>query len=190
MSHPTASPFSNPAGGAAEAAGGYTAALLDLLGDRDPLAVQAELVPALRRLSAGLSDGELRRPERPGKWSVMEVVEHLADQELVNGYRIRSVVAEDEPELRGYDQDRWAARLRYGAADLETVMSELAALRGRNLRLLRALPPAELERAGLHSERGPETVRRIMLLTAGHDLLHRRQIERIRSAIGRPVGGA
>ncbi len=184
---PTISPFSNPAGGAAEAAGVYTAALLELLGGRDPLAVQAELVGALRWLTADLDDAELRRPERPGKWSVLDVLEHLTDQELMNAYRLRSVIAEDEPPLRGYDQDRWAERLRYGAADAGTVLAELAALRGRNLRLLRALTPPELERVGQHSERGPESARRIMMLTAGHDLMHRRQIERIRAAVGRPV---
>ena len=179
--------FTNPAGGARAAAGEYVAALLELLGDRDPLTVQAELPDAVRELTAGLSGEELGRLEEPGKWSILQVVEHLADQELVNGFRLRSIVAEDEPPLRGYDQDLWASRLRYGSAGLEPVLDELRALRARNLRLYRSLSGAELDRVGLHDERGPESARRLRALTAAHDLLHRRQIARIRASFGKPA---
>jgi hypothetical protein len=179
--------FTNPAGGARAAAGEYIAALLEFLGDRDPLTVQAELSDAVRELTAGLSGEELGRPEAPGKWSILQVVEHLADQELVNGFRLRSIVAEDEPPLRGYDQDLWATRLRYGSAGVGPVLDELRSLRARNLRLYRSLSEAELDRVGLHDERGPESARRLRALTAAHDLLHRRQIARIRASLGKPA---
>jgi hypothetical protein len=177
--------FSNRAGRSPEQAVAYARAVLALLGDRDPLAVLDGLMPALRGLVADLSEADLRRPEAPGKWSIAQVVDHLADEELVDAYRYRSVVAEDEPPLRGWDQDRWMARLRTGAADLDTMLAELAALRGRNLRLLRTLTPAELQRVGRHVERGPESVALIMRLHAGHDLVHRRQIARIRASFGK-----
>ena len=178
--------FTNPAGAARESAAAYITALMELLGDRDPMTVQSELVDAIRELTTGLSEEELARPEARGKWSILHVVEHLADQELVNGYRLRSIVAEEEPPLRGYDQDLWAAKLRYGAAGLEPVLAELRALRERNLRLYRSLSEAELDRVGLHSERGPESARRLRSLTAAHDLLHLRQIARILQSIGPP----
>ena len=167
----------------------YVSRLTDTLGDRDPLAVMAELPSALRTLTAGLPDEMMRRPEGTGKWSVIQVLEHLADHEIINGFRLRSTIAEDAPALRGYDQTRWVARLHYGEADAETVLRELETARGRTLRLLRALDPSELERVGMHAERGPESVRLNMALTAGHDLVHRRQIARIRAAIGMPVDG-
>jgi len=179
--------FTNPAGAARAGAEAYVAALLELLGDRDPIAVQAELLDAVRELTGGLTEDDLSRPEAPGKWSILQVAEHLADQELVNSFRLRSIIAEVEPPLRGYDQDLWAAKLRYGAAGLEPVLDELRALRNRNLRLYRSLSEAELDRVGLHEERGPESARRLRALTAGHDLLHRRQIARIRASFGRPV---
>jgi len=182
--------FSNPSGRARDAAAAYTSALLALVGDRDPLAILAELPAALPRLVAGLSDADLRRPEAPGKWSVLQVVDHLADQETVNAFRYRMIVAEDEPPIQGYDQDRWAARLRYGAADPATLVAELAAQRGRTLRLLRSLAPDELRRVGRHQERGPESVEYIMRLNAGHDFVHRRQIARIRAGFGKPVAEA
>ena len=167
----------------------YVSRLTDALADRDPLSVMAELPSALRTLTAGLSEDMMRRPEGPGKWSVIQVLEHLADHEIINAFRLRSTIAEDAPALRGYDQTKWVGRLHYGEADAETVLRELEAARGRTLRLLRALGPAELERVGMHEERGPESIRLNMALTAGHDFVHRRQIARIRAAIGMAVDG-
>jgi len=178
------SQFSNPAGRATDAATKYTQALTDLLSGREPLAVMRELPAALRTAIDGLSAADLARPEAPGKWSILHVLDHLTDQETVNSFRWRSVIAEDEPPLRGYDQDRWAAHLRYGVTPATILLGEMEVLRRRNLRLLESLDGAEFERVGLHSERGPESVRRICLLTAGHDLVHRRQIARIRAVLG------
>ena len=107
------SEFSNPTQRSKEAAVAYTSALERLLDGRDPLAVQRELVTSVRALLTGLIQAELQRPEAPGKWSILHVLDHLTDQEIVNAFRLRSVVAEDEPPLRGYDQDRWAKTLDY-----------------------------------------------------------------------------
>ena len=172
--------FSNPVGTAGADAAAYIAALLQLLGDQNPIAVQGELLGEVRRLVGGLSREELLRPEAPGKWSILEVLSHLVDQELVNSYRLRAIVAEDEPVIQGYDQDRRAARLRYRETEIEDLLRELEALRGRNLRLYRQLSEGELDRVGIHTERGRESGRRLRALTAAHDLVHRRQIERIR----------
>lgn len=183
------SEFTNPAGRAPEAAARYVSALLDLLGDRNPIAVQRELPLRVRILTEDLSGTELREPEAPGKWSVIQVVEHLIDQETVNAFRLRSVIAEDRPPLRGYDQDRWGERLRYGNTKLLELFEELYMLRRRNLRLYESLTDEELDRIGLHTERGEESARRLCALTAGHDLVHRRQIARIRKALGKPEKG-
>lgn len=176
--------FSNPAGTTGPGAVAYTTALLQLLGDRDPIEVLRGLVTALRAATDGLSAEDARRPEGPGKWSVVEVVQHLADSELVYGYRLRAIVAEDEPALAGYDQDAWAQRLGYTDESLEDALDEVAVLRRRNLRFLERLSEEEWERAGRHSERGRESVRRIVRLLAAHDLVHLRQIERIKRAHG------
>ena len=165
----------------------YVARLTDALGDRDPMTVMSEQATALRTLTAGLTEAMMRQPEGDGKWSVIQVLEHLADHEIINAFRLRSTIAEDAPQLRGYDQTRWVARLHYGETDAETVLRELETARGRTLRLLQSLGPAELERVGMHAERGPESVRLNIAITAGHDILHRRQIARIRAAIGVPV---
>ncbi|HEX2449608.1 MAG TPA: DinB family protein [Gemmatimonadales bacterium] len=171
--------LSNPAGSAPGAGAEYTKAILAVLGDRDPLVVLAELVPWLKARFLSVADEHLRRPEAPGKWSAIEVVQHLADSELVVGWRVRIILTQETPALQGYDQNAFARDLRYREVPLAEAMGQLAALRAANLRLYRSLAPAELARAGMHSERGRESVEHIIRMMGGHDLVHRRQIDRI-----------
>src|SRR5215216_2174906 len=103
--------FTNPATGAAEHASAYVRAVLELLGDREPVAVLREMPSALRRAIDGLSPHQLRQPERPGKWSIAQILQHLADSEVVWAWRMRLILAQDRPQLTGYDQDLWAERL-------------------------------------------------------------------------------
>ncbi len=177
--------FANPAGNAAAAAPAYVRALLDLLGDREALDVMPELVPWLQHRLHGLPEAVLRRAEAPGKWSVVEILQHLADVELVYGFRGRMVLSEDRPTIVGFDQDRWATLFRYREASVERAMEQLGALRATNLALWRTLGPAEKARIGLHSERGEESLDLMLRLMAAHDLVHRRQIERVLAAVGR-----
>jgi uncharacterized damage-inducible protein DinB len=178
--------FTNPASSSAEQAAAYIAAVLDLLGDRDPMDVLERTPAALARAIGGLSAAQLREPEAPGRWSHTHVLRHLADSELVWGYRLRMVLAQDRPRLTGYNQDLWAERLRYEDDDVRQAIDDFAALRRANLRLLERLSPADLERVGVHAERGEESVEHMMRLYAGHDLLHLRQLERIRAVVGSP----
>lgn len=179
------SPFTNPAGRAPEQASAYVSAIVALVGDRDPLAVQSELADALRAAVAGLTEAELRRSEAPGKWSIAQTVAHLADSEVAFGWRLRMVLAQDKPTITGFDQDAWTARLGGAYPDVQSAIQQIAILRSTNLALLRSLQPADWDRIGMHAERGPESVRLMARLYAGHDLVHRRQIARIRTTLGR-----
>jgi hypothetical protein len=173
--------FSNPAGSATASASAYVRALLELLGPRQPLDVLPELMPWLERRLAGIPEARLRRPEAPGKWSVVAIVQHLADSELILSVR-RLILSEDRPPIRGFDQDLWAERFDYAGASLGPALAQFGVLREANLALWRTLGPAELAREGLHSERGPESLGRLLELMAGHDLVHRRQIDRVLGA--------
>lgn len=175
--------FTNPASSSVDQAKAYTAAVLDLLGTRDPVEVLERTPAALKQAISGLSHQQTNEPEAPGKWSSKQVLQHLADSELVWGYRLRMVLAEDRPPLTGYDQDLWAARLRYDEVEAEQALEEFLVLRRANLRLLRRVPRADLMRVGVHAERGEETVEHMMRLYAGHDLLHLRQLDRIRRTV-------
>jgi hypothetical protein len=174
--------FTNPASSAADQAQAYVDAVLGLLGDRNPLDVMRQTPAALARVLE-FPISLLNRSEAPGKWSINQVLQHLADSELVGGYRFRMVLAHDRPELQGYDQDLWAERLGYRDLDPKEAVVRFTALRGANVRLLERLTAADLQRVGLHRERGEESLDRLMRLYAGHDLLHLRQLERIERAV-------
>lgn len=177
--------FTNPASRSAEQASAYTAAVLELLGARNPMAVLQETVSALERAREGLSREHLTQPEAPGKWSMRHVLQHLADSELVWGYRLRMVLAHNRPSLTGYDQDLWSERLQYDKADTDEALRDFRVLRSANLRLLARASREDLRRVGVHAERGEESVEHMIRLYSGHDLLHVRQIDRIRRAVVR-----
>jgi hypothetical protein len=176
--------FSNPAGSAAASARTYVRALLEVLGERDPVTVLAELDQWLDRRFEGVPESALARPEAPGKWSAAAVVQHLADSELVLGYRMRMILTEDRPPIQGYDQDRWATTMDYPSIPVAESRAQLRTLRQANLRVLRRLGPPELTRVGIHSERGAESLEHLIKLMGAHDLVHRRQIERVLAAVG------
>jgi uncharacterized damage-inducible protein DinB len=175
--------FTNPASASAAHAEAYTKALLALLGSADPLTVLRGTSFALRRAVEGLDESELGVPERAGKWSIRQVLRHLADSDLVWAWRLRLVLAQDRPQITGYDQDAWAERLGYAAAPAAESLEEFSVVRRGNVRLLEQLVPDDLQRVGVHVERGEESVEHMMRLYAGHDLLHLRQIERIRAVV-------
>lgn len=178
----TASRFANPSASTPEQVQAYIRNLLELLGERDPLEVLETTVAALDERVARHDEAALRRPEAPGKWSVAAVLQHLADSEIVVGYRLRVTLAQDAPQIPGYDQDRWADRLGYADASPADAISQLRALREINLRIWRRLGPEDFRRYGHHAERGVETVDQLLRLYAAHDLVHLRQIDRILAA--------
>jgi uncharacterized damage-inducible protein DinB len=171
--------FTNPADAAGDAAAEYIAAILDMLGDRSPFDVLRHTTEALRDMIRGVDARVLARPEAAGRWSVTAVIAHLVDSELVWSNRLRFVLAEDRPTFVGYDQDRWAARLGYADRDATRELALFEAVRASNLALLEAADEADLERAGVHPERGEETVEHMIRLYAGHDLVHLAQARRI-----------
>jgi hypothetical protein len=175
--------FSNPAANAEAAASSYVRALLDVIGSRDPLPVMAELIPWLTIKIGGVPETRLRKPEKPGKWSALQVIQHLADSDLVMGYRIRMTLTQDRPPLPGYDQDQWASEFHYDQVPLTLALDQLRSLRAANLHLWTGLTPAQLHRVALHAERGPESVEHLLRLLGAHDLVHRRQIERILATV-------
>ena len=175
--------FTNPASGAAGQAAAYVSAVLDLLGEQPPMEVLRATPAALRRAIDGLPAAALKQPERPGKWSMAQVLQHLADSDLVWGWRVRLILAHDRPTITGYDQDLWAERLRYDLSDPAESLATFEALRRANLALLERATPEDLERVGVHAERGEESIAHLRRLYAGHDLLHLRQLARIRAGL-------
>ena len=175
--------FTNPASRSVEGAEAYVRATLDLIEGRDLFEILEGTGERLRKVVSGLSREQLAQPEAPGKWSLGQVVMHIADNEMVDAWRIKLTLCAHEPPIHGYDQDVWASRLRYTEVPLEEALSQFVALRAVNLRLFRSLGEDELERVAMHEERGPESVRLILQLLAGHDLIHLAQMERMRAKL-------
>jgi hypothetical protein len=160
----------------------YRRLILSWLGDDDPAAVQAATVARVRELVRAAGERLRDRPE-PDEWSVIECLGHLVDSEVVASARVRWILAEDEPDIVGYDQDRWVDGLHHRDNDPEELISLFAALRASNLRLWAVTPVADRERFGRHRERGPESYGLIVRLGAGHDRFHLAQAERALDAV-------
>lgn len=149
-----------------------------LLGDRDPISVLEETPERLRAVRDRLDAGALARSYRPGAWTAHELFVHLADSELLMGTRMRHVLASEDHQVQGMDQDAWARP--YGRLDPDLALETFRSLRAWNLALLRQLtredwrtPYRHPELAGRHMFR--DLVRRL----AAHDINHLRQLERI-----------
>ena len=111
------------------------------------------------------------------------MLRHLADSDLVWGWRLRLILAQDRPTITGYDQDQWADNLHYGETDPAESLETFAVLRRSNLWLLERASPQDVQRVGVHAERGQESVEHLRRLYAGHDLMHLQQIARVRHAV-------
>ena len=166
------------------AAQAYIAGLLQALGTQAPLEVLRHTPSRLRDAVQGLSEDQLHRREAPDRWSVAHVLQHLADSELVGAYRFRMILAHHRPDIQAYDQDLWAERLHYDLADPAESLEDFTAIRATNVRLFERSTPTERERVGVHAERGEESLAFLQRVYAGHDIVHLRQLARIRQATG------
>lgn len=157
-----------------------TVGYLDLVRKQGALRVQAATPGRLRRAMAGLRGMELARRPAPGKWSIKEIICHLADVEVVNGWRYRMILAQSGSPLTAFDQDRWANETAYQRQDPALALEAFAGLRRRHLALIRQAPRSAWTRFGVHEERGRITFRDLVEWEAAHDLNHLAQVDRIR----------
>lgn len=168
-----------------ETAEQYISRILGNLGDQHPLKVQSKTADRLAKLVKGVPKGKLAKRPAPEKWSVSEILAHLADSEIVGGWRMRLILGSDGAPIQAYDQDTWVGALHYSRRDPHEAMETFRALRQANLAMLKRLKPEQWENHGIHSERGRETVLHIVKMFAGHDVNHIRQVEAILAAQGK-----
>lgn len=161
----------------------YMKRLEATLDGRDPVKVQAATHRKLSKLIEGLSPRELNYRSAPDKWSIRDIIGHLADGELAHSYRYRKILAEDRPPIDPYDQNAFAERARKQKEPVRNALERFRSLRDANLKLIRSTPKADWERYGVHAERGDESFGRIVMLLAGHDINHLNQIEAIRKEL-------
>lgn len=114
----------------------------------------------------------------PGKWSAHEVIVHCADSETNGHGRIRYLLAEEQPVIQGYDQDRWARQLDYHQLPMAPALETVAAVRANTVPLLRRATDADWARSGVHSESGRYGAEDWLQTYAEHLEKHTRQLER------------
>jgi len=159
----------------------YIARMVAFTEGNDPVAMQREMPGILNKIIQGVPEKELRRSPAPGKWSVSEILAHLADAELVSVWRYRQMIEHNDAPLAAYDQDQWASIGKYSEADPKDSLQLFTALRNVNLRMFARLRPEEWQRGGMHVERGRISVESLARHVAGHDRNHLEQIEKILS---------
>jgi len=150
--------------------------------ERDNLIAQyrdgyAAIAEAMIRITPEELDG---RPGA-GRWTVREIVHHLADSEMTAAIRLRRLLAEDRPEIQGYDQDEFARRLHYDRPH-ETSLELFKAVRESTAELLERMSGADWLREGTHSEVGRYSTETWLTIYAAHAHKHALQIRAARDA--------
>jgi DinB superfamily len=157
----------------------YTQRILANLGGETPDKVRASSAKKLEKLMTGVSPAKLAKRPAPDKWSVAEVVAHLADAEVAMSWRVRAILGAPGCAIEAFDQDAWASSMNYAKRNPKQSLAAFRALRENNIALLKSLRREQFEVYCIHSERGTETIAKIADMMAGHDLNHIRQIEAI-----------
>src|SRR5437588_6048888 len=157
----------------------YKQRILGYMEGKKPLAIQKESAKKLQRFIKPLSRKQLMTRPAPGKWSIAEILAHLADTELVAGWRMRLILGSNGAPVHAFDQDVWAETFDYSHRDPKASLEMFRVLRENNLALLKSVPKNLWDNYGMHQERGKETITHIVRMFAGHDLNHLGQVERI-----------
>jgi hypothetical protein len=145
------------------------------IGDADPLEVTRVTPVRLEKLFHALGAEKSTLAPAPGKWSVRDILCHLADCEVVFAFRLRQALAEDRHVIQPFDQDQWAAT--YAHYDAPGALAAFSAIRQWNLALIAGLKAGDFDKPLNHPERGDMTLRVVIETMAGHDLNHLRQVE-------------
>lgn len=159
----------------------YKKRIIAYVGADEPMALLEKMPGALEALVKDASSGQLQLRPAAGKWTITEIVAHLADDELVGAYRIRMILSAPGTDVQAFDQAKWAVQGKYDHIPVEDSLALFSRLRYANLQLLYLLEPHQWDYFGIHAERGKESIRDIALYYAGHDINHLQQIRTILS---------
>ena len=162
-----------------ETAEQYIYRILGYVEGQDAIKVQRATAGKLKKAIAGLTRSQLKWRPEPAKWSIAEVLAHLADVEIVASWRMRSVIGENGITIQPFDQDAWASAFSYQSRDANRSLAVFSLLRENNLAMLREIAPEMWDNYGMHLERGKESIAHLARMFAGHDTNHVLQVERV-----------
>ncbi|MGH9494138.1 MAG: DinB family protein [Candidatus Sulfotelmatobacter sp.] len=162
-----------------ETAQQYIGRILGYVEGQDAIKVQRSTAAQLKKSIRGLSPKQLKWRPAPGKWSIAEIVAHLADAEIVGSWRMRSIIGEDGITIQPFDQDAWSSVFQYQKRDTKQSLETFRVLRESNLAMLKEISPEIWDNHGMHLERGKETLTHVVRMFAGHDTNHVLQVENL-----------
>ncbi|MFZ0733154.1 MAG: DinB family protein [Candidatus Sulfotelmatobacter sp.] len=162
-----------------ETAEQYIGRILGYVEGQDAVKLQRTTAGKLKKLTQGLTPKQLKWRPEPAKWSIAEIVAHLADTEVVASWRMRSVIGENGITIQPFDQDAWASAFNYRDRDSKRSLETFRVLRENNLAMLKEISKETWDNYGMHLERGKESIAHLTRMFAGHDTNHLLQIERI-----------
>jgi len=162
-----------------ETAEQYISRIVGYVEGQDAIKVQRATAAKLKKFTSGLTVSQLKWRPEPTKWSIAEIIAHLADTEIVASWRMRSVIGENGITIQPFDQDQWASAFKYRNRDAKRSLEMFTVLRENNLAMLKEIAPEVWDNYGMHLERGKESISHLTRMFAGHDTNHILQIERI-----------
>ena len=154
------------------------------LSTTDLIELYEQGVQELRGLVAGITPDQAKSRPVEGKWTPLELVNHLADTETFFAERIARTIALERPLLLGVDERPYAERLQYQSLDLEEAVAVVVALRKRTASILRYQGADAWNRNAVHSESGLLTLRQLVFNPTRHLRHHLRFLAEKRNALG------
>ena len=157
----------------------YTARIISYVNGKNPLALQSTTAKKLERLIHRVPAAKVHKRPALNKWSINEIIAHLAEGEIVGAFRLRFILGSPGAAILAFDQDKWVTAGHYDQRDPRKSLEQFRVLREANLALLKSLTSTQWKLHGIHSERGRESIEQMVRMFAGHDINHLRQIESI-----------
>lgn len=144
------------------------------------LRARLEAQPAeYRDVLAGIDDDRAALPTAPGKWSLLDIVGHVADAERVFAFRLLWFARTAGTELPGFDQDAWVAQLSTQPRRLADLLADFEAVRHSTLTLLQTVPDEVAQRRGI-ANGTTLSVRALAWIIAGHAQHHLELLRELR----------
>ncbi len=151
----------------------YYRLYVDQVPESDVVGILDDQIAARTQILAQLSDEKARFRYAPDKWSIKEVIGHLADAERVFAYRALRIARADATPLSGFEQDDFVRAANFDRRPLPDLLAELDTVRRASLSLFRSMTDDDLMRQGTASD-NPFVVRAIPFIIAGHEIHHTR----------------
>lgn len=160
----------------------YLERIRGLASNGNSLELQKRTAGMIAEMIEAATETQLRERPALDKWSIGEILAHLAEDEIATAWRYRQMVEHNGIDLAGFDQDLWARLGDYAARVPRESLELFRLLREANVQFLQQLSEEQWERYGIHAERGRITVRQLATHMTGHDANHVAQIRRILAA--------